>query len=274
MNGSIPKSLGQLYELVHLDLSYNSWEGTLTEAHFRNLTRLQDFRVGIQVTDPPMSLIFDVASDWVPPFKLQSIAIINCRVGPGFWVWIQSQTELIIITLRGIGISEDLILEEWLLKMSSQLKILDLSNNQLSGNLLSRLKFPNLESIDLSHNQFRGNLPFHLKFSSLNYIDLSHNQLEGPLPLLWSPVVHSLYLESNLFSGPIPSNIDQLMPNLDTLSLSENHLNARYSSLYLQHAKLEILVHKEQSIFWGIASCMECGELYEVSRCWSQQSLW
>ncbi|CAN6684065.1 unnamed protein product [Malus baccata var. baccata] len=62
MNGSIPKSLGQLYELVHLDLSNNSWEGTLTEAHFKNLTRLQDFQVGIQVTNPPMSLIFDVAS--------------------------------------------------------------------------------------------------------------------------------------------------------------------------------------------------------------------
>ena len=200
-------------------------EGTLTEVHFRNLTRLQVFLVGIQVTDPPMSLIFDVASDWVPPFKLQSIEIINCRVGPSFWVWIQSQTELTSITLRGIGISEDLILEEWLLKMSSQLQNLDLSNNQLSGDFLSRLKFPNLEYIDLSHNQFRGNLPFHLKFSSLGYIDLSHNQLEGPLPLSWSPVVHSLYLESNIFSGPIPSNIDELMPNLDTLSLSENHLN-------------------------------------------------
>ncbi|XP_068321382.1 receptor-like protein EIX2 [Pyrus communis] len=239
MNGSIPKSLGQLYELVHLDLSYNSWEGTLTEAHFRNLTRLQDFQVGIQVTDPPMSLILDVASVWVPPFKLQSIGIINCRVGPGFWAWLQSQTELIDITLHGIGIFEDSILEEWLLKMSSQLKNLDLSYNQLRGNFPSRLKFPNLE-----------------------YINLSHNQLEGPLPLWRFPNVYYLYLQSNLFSGPIPSNIDQMMPNLEILFLFENHLNGTIPPSICNMQNLEYLSIRSNQFFgefphaWSVGSNM------------------
>ncbi|XP_070678767.1 receptor-like protein EIX2 isoform X1 [Malus domestica] len=218
MNGSISKSLGQLYELVHLDLSYNSWEGTLTEAHFRNLTRLQDFQVGNQVTDPPMSLVFDVASVWDPPFKLQSIAIINCRVGLDFWVWLQSQTELIYVTLSGIGTFEDLILEEWLLKMSSQLKDLDLSNNQLRGNFPSRLKFPNLESIDLSNNQ-----------------------LNGPLPLWWSTSVYFLGLESNLFSRPIPSNIGQMMPNLQFLSVRSNQFSGEMPRAWSVGSKIFFL---------------------------------
>ncbi|RXH98610.1 hypothetical protein DVH24_010935 [Malus domestica] len=29
--------------------------------------------------DRPMSLIFDVAYDWIPPFKLHTIVIINCQ---------------------------------------------------------------------------------------------------------------------------------------------------------------------------------------------------
>ena len=33
------------------------------------------------------------------------------------------------------------------------------------------------------------------------------------------------YLESNSFSGSIPSNIDDLMPRLRCLDLSENNLN-------------------------------------------------
>ncbi|KAL6201770.1 hypothetical protein ACLB2K_025482 [Fragaria x ananassa] len=77
MNGSIPESLGELSQLVFLDLSSNSWEGNLTEAHFRTLTKLKSFAVS---TDRPMSLIFNVAHDWVPPFQLVSVSIVNCGI--------------------------------------------------------------------------------------------------------------------------------------------------------------------------------------------------
>ncbi|KAB2636922.1 leucine-rich repeat receptor protein kinase EXS-like [Pyrus ussuriensis x Pyrus communis] len=199
MNGSIPQSLGQLSQLVSLDLSSNPWEGNLTEAHFINLTRLQDFRAGDSYNHT--SLIFDMAYDWVPPFKLHTIYIINCHIGPGFGMWLQSQTELRAINLRGNGISESLP-KDWLLKISSQ-----------------------LIQLDLSYNQFRGNLPSNLKSPKLELIDLSHNQLDGPLPLWSATKVTNFDLQSNSFFGPIPSNIDQMMPNLNSLYLSENHLN-------------------------------------------------
>ncbi|KAB2636925.1 leucine-rich repeat receptor protein kinase EXS-like [Pyrus ussuriensis x Pyrus communis] len=199
MNGSISQSLGQLSQLVSLDLSSNPWEGNLKEAHFINLTRLQDFRAGGRYVHT--SLIFDMAYDWVPPFKLHTIYIINCHIGPGFGIWLQSQTELRYINLRGNGIS-DSFPEEWLLKISSQ-----------------------LIKLDLSYNQFRGNLPSNLKSPKLESIDLSHNQLDGPLPLWSATKVTNFDLQSNSFFGPIPSNIDQMMPNLNSLYLSENHLN-------------------------------------------------
>ncbi|CAL9016374.1 unnamed protein product, partial [Prunus brigantina] len=115
MNGSIPKGLGKLSELEVLDLSENSWEGILTDAHFINLTRLKAISI---FSYDPISL--NITYDWVPPFKLHSIDIRHCKVGPGFGVWLQSQTELQIATLSSTGIS-DSILEEWLLKLSSQL---------------------------------------------------------------------------------------------------------------------------------------------------------
>ncbi|CAN6577473.1 unnamed protein product [Malus baccata var. baccata] len=215
MNGSIPESIGQLYELVSLRLLGNSWEGILTEAHFINLTRLQDFEV--ESINRPMSLIFDGAYHSVPPFKLHTIEIVNCGIRPSFWVWLQTQTELSDVTLIGNGIS-DSIPEEWLLKISSQLTYLD-----------------------LSYNQFRGNFPSYLKCPNLTFIDLSRNQLEGPLPLWCFPDANSLFLESNFFSGPIHSNIDQMMPKLNELLLHENHLNGTIPPSICNMQELQIL---------------------------------
>lgn len=95
MNGSIPASLGQLSRLVDLDLSLNSWEGILTEVHFQTLTK--SFAIS---TEQPFSLSLNVAQDWVPPFKLDLLDIVDCRVGPAFGMWLRSQTELTYLRLR------------------------------------------------------------------------------------------------------------------------------------------------------------------------------
>ncbi|ONI11724.1 hypothetical protein PRUPE_4G123200, partial [Prunus persica] len=182
-------SLGQLSKLVEPDLSSNPWEGFLTEAHFTSLTRLKHLSIRNNLIEKLVSLVFNVAYDWVPPFKLHKIEITNCK------------TELSYVTLNSTGMS-DSIAEEWLLKISSQLTHLDLSYNQFHGMLPSiQLRFPNVFQIRLAHNQF-----------------------EGPLPL-WSTNATYFDLSSNLFSEPIPSNFDKLMPKLVELFLSENDLN-------------------------------------------------
>ncbi|XP_021822179.1 receptor-like protein kinase [Prunus avium] len=147
-----------------------------------------------------MSLIFRVAYEWVPPFKLYTIDITNCGVGPAFSVWLQSQTELSDVNLHNTGVS-DSIPEEWFLKLSSK-----------------------LQHMDLSYNQIHGRLPFQFKCPNLYHIDLSHNHFEGPLPLL-SSNASILNFQSNLFSWPIPLDFGQLMPKLEILYLSENNLN-------------------------------------------------
>ncbi|RVW24314.1 Receptor-like protein 12 [Vitis vinifera] len=71
MSGIIPDSLGELSSLVMLELNENSWEGGITEAHFSNLSSLK--QLSITKSSPNVSLVFNISSDWAPPFKLTYI---------------------------------------------------------------------------------------------------------------------------------------------------------------------------------------------------------
>ncbi|XP_065625333.1 receptor-like protein EIX1 [Quercus suber] len=81
MNETIPASLGQLSELVILDLSANSWRGVITETQLMNLTRLEDF---VLTTYTVHSLVFIVMYYWVPHFRLKTLELENCLIGPKF----------------------------------------------------------------------------------------------------------------------------------------------------------------------------------------------
>ncbi|CAI0546278.1 unnamed protein product [Linum tenue] len=163
-----------------------------------NLRSLENFKLTTDSSNH--SLIFNVPVKWVPPFKLKSIQLENCIVGPSFPAWLQVQNQLTSVTLRNVGIS-DTIPGEWFSNLPSELTFLVLSSNQITGKLPSQqLKFPRLSTIDLSSNKF-----------------------EGPLPM-WSTNASILYLQDNKFSGSIPENFGKLMPRLQKVYLSQNQL--------------------------------------------------
>lgn len=110
--------------------------------------------------------------------------IIDCRVGPAFPLWLKSQTNLGVLTLGGTGISD--ILPDWFSKFLPSIGELDLSRNNLRGDL-SSVYFP----------------------SSLWYVNLSFNKFEGSMPL-WRNVTQ-LYLKNNKLSRPIPLELGQEM---------------------------------------------------------------
>ncbi|CAI0546281.1 unnamed protein product [Linum tenue] len=199
MNGSIPDSFGQLSALIDVNLVENSWVGVLKETHMVNLRSLENFKLTTDSSNH--SLIFNVPVKWVPPFKLKSIQLENCIVGPSFPAWLQVQNQLTSVTLRNVGIS-DTIPGEWFSNLPSELTFLVLSSNQITGKLPSQqLKFPRLSTIDLSSNKF-----------------------EGPLPM-WSTNASILYLQDNKFSGSIPENFGCDMQELQILSLRNNRVS-------------------------------------------------
>ncbi|KAA8548227.1 hypothetical protein F0562_004512 [Nyssa sinensis] len=196
MSGNITESIGQLSSLVVLELSENPWEGVITETHLANLSSLKE--VSITKSSPNISLVFNISSDWIPPFKLTYINIRSCQLGPKFPTWLRNQNELTTLVLNNARISDTI--PDWFWKLELQVNELDVAYNQLSG------KVPNS-----------------LHFFYLSTVDLSSNRFEGPLPL-WSSNVSALYLRDNLFSGPIPRDIGEVMPHLTDLDISMNSL--------------------------------------------------
>ncbi|XP_040374368.1 receptor-like protein EIX2 [Rosa chinensis] len=240
-NGSIPQSLGKLSQLVTLDLSYNSWEGNLTETHFINLTKLVYFAVS---TAQPMPIIFNLIDyEWIPPFKLHQIEMHNCRLGPGFPVWLQSQTELVSVSLENAGLS-GAIPEEWVFKISSQIQSLDLSSNQISGKLLFRFNsFLNLRSIVLSHNQFDGPIPSSIcSIQSLYELALNNNQLSGEFPKEWSlwSDIDIVDVSNNNMSGNIPSSMG-IPSSLAILKIDNNQFSGEIPSALQNCSRLQRL---------------------------------
>ncbi|KAJ9683257.1 hypothetical protein PVL29_019017 [Vitis rotundifolia] len=219
MGGIIPDSLGQLSSLVVLELNENSWEGVITEAHFANLSSLK--QLSITKSSPNVSLVFNISSDWAPPFKLTYINLRSCQLGPKFPTWLRTQNELTTVVLNNAGISGTIPDRLW--KLDLQLSELDIAYNQLSGRV-----------------------PNSLVFSYLANVDLSSNLFDGPLPL-WSSNVSTLYLRDNLFSGSIPQNIGEAMPILTDLDISWNSLNG---SIPLSMGNLQAL-SGEIPQFWN-----------------------
>ncbi|CAI0546284.1 unnamed protein product [Linum tenue] len=229
MNGSIPDSFGQLSALIDVNLVENSWVGVLKETHMVNLRSLENFKLTTDSSNH--SLIFNVPVKWVPPFKLKSIQLENCIVGPSFPAWLQVQNQLTSVTLRNVGIS-DTIPGEWFSNLPSELTFLVLSSNQITGKLPSQqLKFPRLSTIDLSSNKF-----------------------EGPLPM-WSTNASILYLQDNKFSGSIPENFGKLMPRLQKVYLSQNQLVGKISSSMCDMQELQILSLRNNRVSGEIPDC-------------------
>ncbi|RVW99311.1 LRR receptor-like serine/threonine-protein kinase ERECTA [Vitis vinifera] len=215
MNGTIPESIGQLKELLSLTLDWNPWKGRVSEIHFMGLIKLEYFSSYLSPATNN-SLVFDITSDWIPPFSLKVIRIGNCILSQTFPSWLGTQKELYRIILRNVGISDTI--PEWLWKLSPQLGWLDLSRNQLRG------KPPSPLSFNTSHGW--------------SMADLSFNRLEGPLPL-WYNLTY-LVLGNNLFSGPVPSNIGELS-SLRVLVVSGNLLNGTIPSSLTNLKNLRII---------------------------------
>ncbi|OAY69011.1 LRR receptor-like serine/threonine-protein kinase FLS2 [Ananas comosus] len=219
--GPVPTGIGGLSNLQILELSYNSLQGVISEAHFANLSKLEEFTLSSN------SLIIDVDQNWIPPFQLTYLALDSCQFSHHqFPAWLRWQTQIYNLNLSNTGIRDTV--PEW---------------------------FWNLpyEYLDLSHNQIRANLPMSLQFSSLHTLILRSNRLEGPIPSLPNTLV-TLDLSENSISGPFLSPISN-MSLLSYLLLSSNQINGSIPSYICELIYLEVLDLSNNSLSGELPQC-------------------
>ena len=122
----------------------------------------------------------------------------------------------------------------FLFNQSSSLVTLSLAETGLSGKLKrSLLCLPGIQELDMSFNELQGQLPELSCSTSLRILDLSYCQFQGEIPMSFSNLTHltSLTLSRNSLKGSIPLSLLKL-PLLTFLNLDDNELSGRIPNAF------------------------------------------
>lgn len=169
--GSVPKDLGFIEHLRHLDLSNNFFNGSLPLSIF-NATELQ-----------VLSLSNNVISGELPELvgQMGSLKVLNLSDNALAGNLPQNLTTL------------------------QNLTVLSLRSNYFSGSLPSG--FTSVEVLDLSSNLLNGSLPLDFGGDSLRYLNLSSNKISGTISSEFAkhiPENVTIDLSFNNLTGAIP----------------------------------------------------------------------
>lgn len=259
IGGRINPSLLDLKELIHLDLSFNGFQGVQIPKFLSSIKNLRYLNLSgagfggmipqqlgnvssLQKLDLDNTHFKSYESDY------HELYIENL-------MWIYGHSSLKHLDLSGV-INLNSLSSEWLSTMSSlpslevlrlsqcelqysphqsslanlsSLISLDISSNSLGASIPSWIfGLYRLEFLDLSHNSFEGPISIGLKnLTSLQHLDLSFNQFNSSIPGWLSANTHLEYLSlsSNNLEGSIPSLLGNLK-SLTMLDLSSNQLES------------------------------------------------
>ncbi|OEL18509.1 Protein BRASSINOSTEROID INSENSITIVE 1 [Dichanthelium oligosanthes] len=163
-----------------------------------------------------------VDSDWKPPFNLDSASFSSCRFGRQIPNWLQSQKSISYLEISDAGLIDRI--PDWFWNTFSNATVLDLSYNQISGELPLNLEFMSVTEFLLQSNRLTGSVPQLPR--SIELLDISKNSLNGQLPSNFIvPYLQVALLFSNCITGIIPESICR-WPQLRHLDLSNNQLTS------------------------------------------------
>jgi protein brassinosteroid insensitive 1 len=218
LTGSIPIWIGKLEKLVILILANNSFTGSIPP----------------ELGDCKSLLCLDLGSNKLngsipPTLAKQSGKIMGANLTVNNWLFLSARirdknrchVEHINLEFNGIRYNDSLripsirscklvrpyiFLPGSVLRNNMSMNYLDLSYNQLTGQIPSFSAMQSLTVLYLEHNYLSGQLSQALGgLTSLIDLDLSYNMLEGSIPVSFSDFsLSELDLSNNQLSGPIP----------------------------------------------------------------------
>ncbi|KAK3440404.1 hypothetical protein EUGRSUZ_B00685, partial [Eucalyptus grandis] len=277
----IPPAIGDLVELVSLNLSSSSFRGQIPS----QLPRLQllDLSYNSKLSGhlpefdlgSPIKSLFLLETNFSGslPASLGNLAFLNdfdidnsnfTRNIPSS---IGNLTQLTMLDFAFNKLSGEI--PSSLVKLV-QLSYLDLGMNLLSGEIPASLtNLTNLASLDFNHNQLTGQIPAEITGPTrLRSLDLSQNRISGPTPPWFLNVsvsqlrflnlsrnsitkispemcrlssIEILDLSKNKLSGVIPPCLSNLSDTLHVLSLNGNDLYGRFPQLQNNACRLNMI---------------------------------
>ncbi|KAI4381058.1 hypothetical protein MLD38_007174 [Melastoma candidum] len=240
--GAVPSGVLNCRSLVSLDLSANQLDGSLPDgfwAAFPNLRILNLADNGIHGRDADLS-------------DLKSIEVLNVS-GNAFQ---GSVAGVFRSTMEVLDLSRNQFeghISQVLSNSSdgwSRLAYLDLSENELSGEMLhsfsrawnvrylnvarnrfNRQEFPSmqglssLEYLNLSGSSLTGRIPYGIfQLSSLETLDVSNNHLSGKIPPLGNRNLKVMDVSWNNLTGEVPGSLVEKLPLMEKYNFSYNNL--------------------------------------------------
>ncbi|KAI5568278.1 hypothetical protein BDE02_12G004600 [Populus trichocarpa] len=223
LTGSIPDDLGQLTELVSIDLSFNAYlsvEPSSFDKTLQNLTKLRGLRLGY--VNMPLVIPNSLAN---LSSSLSALALWGCGLQGKFPdnIFLLPNLEVLDLTYN-----DDLTGSFPSSNVSNVLRLLGLTRTRISVYLGNDF-FNNLKLLEVlvlrNSNITRSNLSLIGDLTHLTRLDLAGSNLSGQIPSSLTNLVQlqSLYLDNNNFSGRIPDFLGNLTL-LENLGLSSNQL--------------------------------------------------
>ncbi|XP_074282110.1 receptor-like protein EIX2 [Silene latifolia] len=261
LSGLIPDDfIGQLNEIAHIDISSNSFQGTVFG--IGNLSKLSYLDMNFN----HLNLNLDASFNWQPPFQLGVFNVHSCGINTVFPQWLRNQTQIKKLDLSYTNISGEL--PGWLWNLSS-IQELHLSGNQLTGSLPQHVACDGLYGcffwLDLYNNFLTGTIPKWVSnLQNIVVIDLSSNLLTGAIfdgnnaSSLFNIGFSSLVLDlsDNMLSGEIQFRMVQPDTNLVILSLRGNHFNGPIPSQLCDFRSLLVLELAQNGLTGHIPRCL------------------
>jgi len=104
----------------------------------------------------------------------------------------------------------------------SELELINMQANDLTGSIPNFSHSPNLKHIELDFNDLSGEIPAFDFCENLEFLELDENCLTGRLPIFKSKKLQKIHIDKNELTGPVPN---YNLPDLTRLLMSDNNFS-------------------------------------------------